>query len=458
MRMFQNREEAGRELAADLAFLRGQPCVVMAVSNGALPIALAICERLDAPLDMLVLGRLHAPRMPDHVVGAVDEHGRISLIEQTARWHHLTAQKMIGPAREAFRDLQPFRAKIRSILPEQEVRGKTVIVVNEGVTSGAAILAAVASVKDRGAAKVVAAAPAGQEIAIRALHEAADMVVIPHVPAKFKGVDRFYKHFDEISDAAAVQFIRNHVSAHGVEMRSFRSVAMPVIAGDGERTIYCEVEIPHGEGPFPCVIFAHGFDSNCRSPRSVPISMRLAKRGVMGVRLDFQGHGRSDGDRDACTHENMLADLRTVYENLRYDMRVSNAQIGLCGAGTGAAVALDFAADEPHIAALVIRGPVCAGAVAGASSVTAPTLTIHAEGNIDLARDVAAIDNLLPATHRLLAIPDCHRLFNDPISMELMVNASVDWLHDHLRVAGGAGREAPAAEHPAEQIARTEGG
>ena len=449
MRMFQNREEAGAELASDLAYLKDQDCVVMAVSNGALPIALAVCERLGAPLDMLVLGRLSAPRMPDHIVGAVDEHGRISLIEQTARWHHLTAQQMIAPARAAFKNLQPLRARIRAILPEQEVRGKTVIVVNDGVSSGASLLAAVASVKDRGAAKIVAAAPAGQDTGIRALHEAADIVVIPHVPSKFRGIHKFYREFPEITDDDAVDFIRSHVKAHGVLVRGFRSIAMPVIADGGERTIYCEVELPDGNGPFPCVIFAHGFDSNCRSPRSVPISMRLAKRGIMGVRMDFQGHGRSDGDLEKCTHENMLSDLRTVFENLCYDVRTSKCQVGLCGAGTGAQIALDFAAEEPRIASVVVRGPICGGAVDAARNITAPTLIIHAEGDDELAKDAYAINQLLPSTHRLLIVPECNRLFNDPISMELMVNASVDWLDDHLRVAGAHERQRgnAAAQH-----------
>ncbi|QOJ18807.1 MAG: alpha/beta hydrolase [Phycisphaeraceae bacterium] len=433
MRMLANRREAALELAEALAFLEGEEVVVMALPTGGVPIAIEICKRLRAPLDVLLLAKLHAPRMPDQVAGAVDEHGRISLIESAARWHHLTTQKMIAPARAAFRDLQRRRSLYRALAPEQEVRGRTVIIVDEGIDDEAAtMLAAVASVRDRGAKKVVVAAPAGSEKGIWQLHETAHMAVIPHKPSKFRGIDKFYADYTPLSDSAVLAMLRSHALEQGVSPTQVRSVAMRVLA-DGERFIYCEMDIPPGEGPFPAVVFAHGFESDCRSPRSVPTSMRLAKRGVLGVRMDFMGHGRSEGDRDACTREVMLRDLQTVYESVRCDERVDPDHIGLCGSGVGGLVALEFASREPRLGALVIRGPICGGEVDAASAIKAPTLLIHGESDKSLYPDVARINELLGARHRLLQIPESNRLFSDPISFELMVNASVDWLVDYLK-------------------------
>ncbi len=101
-------------------------------------------------------------------------------------------------------------------------------------------------------------------------------------------------------------------------------------------------------------------------------------------------------------------------------------------------IALHFAAQAaegangPGVAALVIRGPASGGEIEAARRITAPTLLIHGERDTYLSESVHALDNELAGPHQLLEIPDSDRLFNDPVSRELMVSASVDWLADHL--------------------------
>ena len=97
MRLFKNRVEAARELAGDLAFLEPEGPVVLGIPNYGVPIAEVVAEALDAPLDILLIAKLSPPQHPEQVVGAVDEHGRISMIQSAARWHHLTASQMIAP-------------------------------------------------------------------------------------------------------------------------------------------------------------------------------------------------------------------------------------------------------------------------------------------------------------------------------------------------------------------------
>ena len=84
---------------------------------------------------------------------------------------------------------------------------------------------------------------------------------------------------------------------------------------------------------------------------------------------------------------------------------------------------------------MVIRGPVCGEEIEAAHHVKAPTLLIHAQRDTALSESVHALDQQLASPHQLLQIPDASRLFNDPISLELMVSASVDWLVDHLAAA-----------------------
>ncbi len=107
-------------------------------------------------------------------------------------------------------------------------------------------------------------------------------------------------------------------------------------------------------------------------------------------------------------------------------------------------IALCLAASTSDVAALVLRGPVFDRDLREARQVTAPTLLIHAERDTALADTAGAIARELNCTHELLKIPDSNRLFNDPISRELMVNASVDWLADHLMA--GSRAAAPVIE------------
>lgn len=436
MRLFQNRVEAARELSGHLAYLKAEQPIVVGIPNGGLQVASIVAESFGAPLDILLVKKLAVPGHPTHIVGAVDEHGRISMIQTTARWHHMTSQQMIEPARQAFVGLQERRVRFRAILPESDVRGRTVIIADHGVASGATMLAAIAAMRDRGARKVVVAAPAGCGESIWQLHDAANIVVIPHTPPTFKGIDHFYEVFEEINDDLVAAMLHRWAQSRPPEPPGVKTFPLRLL-NSKQRVLHCELDMPpgaaRGSGPYPAVIFAHGFESDARSPRSMPISRRLAKRGVIGVRMDFTGHGRSEGTPDDCTSDQMLDDLRAAYENVRLLQEVDPLRIGLNGSGSGGMVALRFAAQEPRVKVLVIRGPVSGGEIQAAEQVIAPTLIIHAEYDTALRETAEALDHRLAATHQMLKIPDASRLFSDPISLELMVGSSVDWLVDHLR-------------------------
>ncbi|HWB21065.1 MAG TPA: hypothetical protein VG711_12240, partial [Phycisphaerales bacterium] len=90
MRLFANRVEAAQELAASLSYLKPEHPIVLGLATGGVPLAEVIARELDATLDVLLIEPLAAPTAPGHIVAAVDEHGHISMIQSTARWHHLS--------------------------------------------------------------------------------------------------------------------------------------------------------------------------------------------------------------------------------------------------------------------------------------------------------------------------------------------------------------------------------
>lgn len=435
MRLFRNQRQAADELARNLQFLKNEQPVVLGLANGGVLFAEVVATALEAPMDVLLVERLCAPTAPNHVVGAIDEHGRISMIKSTARWHHLTSQQMVEPGREAFRQLQARRIPIREILPAIDVRNRTVVVVSQGVVTGAKMLGGLCSVRDRGARKIIAAAPAGYSKSAWQLRELADMVVMPHQPSKVKDISGFYDTFGQATDEAVLQIIRRWVKSRPTDRTGVSTRIMKVRNSKGQ-LLSCEVDLPpnldRGGKPRPAVIFAHGFDSDARSPRSMPISRRLASRGIIGVRMDFTGHGRSEGTPDDATDVQMLHDLHAVFQAVQAIHEVDSDRVGVNGAGTGALISLHYAAKQPAVRTLVIRGPICGKEVDAASKVHAPTLLIHAEFDSALRDSIEAINRALSGRHELMRIADSNRLFGDPVSLELMVSASVDWLVDHL--------------------------
>lgn len=434
MALFRNRQHAAEELAQHLLFLKDEKPIVLGLANGGIPLAEVIAEYLNAPLDVLLLERLCAPNS-DHIVGAVDEHGRISLIQATARWHHVTTQAMIEPARDVFRALQKRRDRIREILPELDVRGRTVIIVSQGIGVGAKLLGAIASMRDRGASKVIAAAPVGHTQSTWPLHEMAHLVIVPHQSGQFKEVQQFYDSLAKVTDDMMLAIIETWAQSRPSMDDHVTTIHMKIKNRQG-MSLSCDLDLPpgtkRGSGPYPAVIFAHGFDSNSQSERSVPISRRLAKRGIVGARLDFTGHGRSEGSTEDATDVQMLDDMHAVFEAVAHLNEVDPDRMGVNGAGSGAMIALYYATKQPLVHAMVIRGPICGREIQAARQVRAPTLIIHAERDTALQEPVEVLNREIAATHELLVISNCNRLFNDPISKELMVNASVDWFADHL--------------------------
>jgi putative phosphoribosyl transferase len=463
VRLFKNQRQAAEELAEKLLFLREEDPIILGLANGGVLIADAVASVMGAQADVLLTARLYAPQSPDHVVGAVDEHGHISMIQSTARWHHLTSQQMIEPARKVFRKLQRRRDQLRAVLPEVDVRNRTVILCCQGIATGAKMLGAIASVRDRGARRIIATAPAGHGQGIWALHDAADQVVIPHQPSAFKGVDRFYEEFIEVTDDLVLGYAREW-AARREQSAAVTTITMKLTSTKGW-PLACEVDLPpgttRGSGPYPAVVFAHGNDSDGRSPRSVPISRRLAQRGIVGVRPDFTAHGRSGGTPEDATPRQMLEDLHTAFDAAVQLHEVDGDRMGLNGAGAGAMLALLYAAQQPLVKAMVIRGPICGEEVEAARTIVAPTLVIHGEYDSitggpgkPLEETVKALDERLAARHEVLRIAHSNHLFSDPISRELMVSATVDWMVDQL--PGPAAKAEPAGKAPAIDGQRSE--
>jgi predicted phosphoribosyltransferase len=205
--VFRDRRHAGRELAARLPGLAHEHPIVFGLPRGGVPVAVEVAHALDAPLDVLTVRKLGAPRNPELAVGAVAEGGTAVLDAGLARGVGMTqAQLDRVLAREA-RELRRRMERFRDRWDPLDVRGRTVIVVDDGLATGLSDLAAVRALRRRGAARIVVAVPVGSPQAVAMLGREADEVVCHTTPHELLGVGSWYEDFHPVSDEEALELL-----------------------------------------------------------------------------------------------------------------------------------------------------------------------------------------------------------------------------------------------------------
>ncbi len=198
--VFEDRRHAGRELAAQLLGLAAERPIVLALPRGGVPVAVEVAYALDAPLDVLTVRKLGAPQNPELAVGALAEDGTAVLDAGSARRVGMTQAQFDRIVEREIRELRRRVERFRDGWEPLDIRGRTVIVVDDGLATGLSDLAAVRALRRRGAARIVVAVPVGSREAIALLGEEADEVVCHTIPHELRGVGYWYEDFHAVSD------------------------------------------------------------------------------------------------------------------------------------------------------------------------------------------------------------------------------------------------------------------
>ena len=204
---FADRREAGERLAEALAGREIAADVVLAIPRGGLPLGRAVADALDAPLDVVVASKIGAPGNPELAIGAAASDGSVWLDEETVANLGVDDEYI---DRERKREAENAREKAERYRDGGELpdlAGKRVVVVDDGVATGATAKAALRLVRDAGAARVVLAVPVGPPETVDELRAEADEVVCVATPSPFGAVGRFYRQFDQVTDEEAMAYL-----------------------------------------------------------------------------------------------------------------------------------------------------------------------------------------------------------------------------------------------------------
>lgn len=205
-KMFNDRREAGGQLAEMLLSLRDRgeldlrDAVVIALPRGGVPVACEVANALKAPLDVCVVRKVGSPYQPELAVAAVAEGGEIVVNEDIRRHLGLSPEEIEALAAPKRAEVEERVTKFRSGRPPVEVRGKTAILVDDGLATGATARTAIQVLRHRGAGRVILAVPVCPADSVDRFMGEADRLVFLSAPEDFFAVGQWYYQFDQVSD------------------------------------------------------------------------------------------------------------------------------------------------------------------------------------------------------------------------------------------------------------------
>ncbi len=444
---FKDREEAGRQLGVRLKALAALSPIVVGIPRGGVVVAFAVAEALQAPLDIVVARKVGSPGNPEFGIGAVAEGGVEVRDAASLEALGVTPAAFAAAAKAERAELARRVSLFRRALPAADLRGRLVILVDDGIATGVSARAAVLSLRKRAPRRLVLAVPVASAEAVRELGPLVDELVALHIPREFLAVGRWFASFEPTDEEEVV-----HLLERGQRGRAPGAQATPrpaeAAASSFEESVPAEAERLTADFTVPpgargVVLFAHGSGSGRRSPRNLEVARRLEEVPFATVLVDLltpaeaaedarRGHLRFAIDflaeRLLCASDFVSAHPRTRSLPLAY-----------FGASTGAAAALKAAALRPRLVrAVVSRGGRPDLAEEALARVVAPTLLIVGGADTDVLRLNEHAARRLGARATLVTLPRATHLFEEEGALEQVAKLAADWLAEVLPRASAA--------------------
>jgi putative phosphoribosyl transferase len=443
---FKNREDAGRQLAKQLqAFANRKDVNVLGIPRGGVAVAYEIATALHVSLDIFLSRKLGVPGHEEFAFGAVAAEDGRYLDEQIIRAAKISPQQIERITAEVRATLNRRAAEYRGNRPPIQVAGRIIILVDDGIATGASVYAAIRALRQMKPALLVLAVPVVPSSTYAWLHSLVDQMVILSAPDDFYAVGQFYEDFSQVQDEEVVTLLQR-AERLSINPRQASQSGSPEVNREVSidlGTVQLEGDWSVPQNALGLVLFAHGSGSSRRSPRNQYVAKVLQSRGIATLLFDL------------LTHEEDVIDQRT--SELRFDIgllaqRLTGATrwvqqqaatrdlaIGYFGASTGAAAALVAAAQLPDlITSVVSRGgrPDLAGDSLRHVR-AAVLLLVGGEDKLVIVLNQQAMQKLHCGAKQLVVVPGATHLFEEPGALEQIAGAAVDWFARYFTPTGG---------------------
>jgi putative phosphoribosyl transferase len=208
--LFADRRDAGRQLAAVLKRFKGKNPLVLAVPRGGVPVAFEVARALEAPLDLVLVRKIGAPLQPELAIGAVvdGDHAEVILNREILEMLDIS-DDFVG--HEAARQLKEIERRRKVYLADRSrppIKGRTAIVVDDGIATGATVRAALVAVRRSAPKRLVLAVPVAAPETLERLRRDVDDVVCLEIPEEFFAISQFYMDFPQLTDSEVTDLLR----------------------------------------------------------------------------------------------------------------------------------------------------------------------------------------------------------------------------------------------------------
>lgn len=208
--LFQDREDAGRQLARALVKYKSRHPVILALPRGGVPVAAEVAERLGAPLDLVLVRKIGAPMQPELAMGAVVD-GEKPVIVRNQDVIDLTGvneETFDAICAEELSEIDRRRERYLGDRARSDVKGQVAIIVDDGIATGATTLAAIRALQKREPKELVLAVPVAPLETLQRLHAEVDAIVCLDTPRDFAAIGYYYRDFSQVSDDEVIAILK----------------------------------------------------------------------------------------------------------------------------------------------------------------------------------------------------------------------------------------------------------